>query len=795
MSRHLNLFDHPVCLNVPVRQARSSWTEHIPFGMWLVSALRPRVVVELGTFLGTSYCAFCQAIAELRLSTRAFAVDTWMGDPHNGPNGPEVLADLRSHHDPLYPGFSTLIESTFDDAASRFENQEIDLLHIDGYHTYDAVAHDFETWRPKVSQRGVVLFHDVAEERADFGVWRLWAELSTAYPSFTFEHEHGLGVLALGQDVQDDVRALVELQGDAANDVRAAFSGLGRRLRLAESLDATTAERDRARQEKAEAIAAFEAERRAKTKAIADREAMRGIVASCQLLEYRLGRLEVQYHQQLTELQHSTPYRVGQRLIDFSVQVAPTGSRRRKLAARSMRLYRAIGREGVPGLARRKAGQAVREMAERSAIRLFEDQPWRPDRRPVFLLVYHNWGGGTERHVSDLMVLLLREGVRPILVRPGRDGRLVWEERTGSGEIQWCRQSTPDRESLQHLLDLVNPAHAHVHHLAGLPEALIELFQTRGIPYDWTIHDYHTICPRIHLIGARGVYCGEPEPASCNACLSRLGDDQGDAVSETITVWRERFRRHLSGARRVFAPSEDAARRVRRYMPGLCLAVRPHFGDGQSCGQLASRLLPGEPVRVVVLGTIVRAKGSDRLLACARDARARRLPLEFHIVGSTDCNAQLARLKNVHVSGYYHDSEVLDRLAAARCNLAFLPAVTPESFMYTLSTLMATGFYTICYDLGAQAERLRGWGWGQALPLDTEPPEVNAALCDAARRVTAEGSAPPAPPPADYPEPLRSYYGFTTKELEEMRLQQSEGPGHRGATPHSSRRTAHARLH
>ena len=35
--------------------------------------------------------------------------------------------------------------------------------------------------------------------------------------------------------------------------------------------------------------------------------------------------------------------------------------------------------------------------------------------------------------------------------------------------------------------------------------------------------------------------------------------------------------------------------------------------------------------------------------------------------------------------------------------------------MYTLSIAMAARLFVVCFDLGAQAERVRAWGWGQAI--------------------------------------------------------------------------------
>jgi hypothetical protein len=234
----LNPLDHPIVVRPPRRvTAMSTWREHIPFALLTIDLLRPESFVELGTHCGDSYCAFCQAVQELGTGTRCYAIDHFRGDPQTGFYGPEVLADLRAHHDPLYGSFSRLVESDFDDAVGSFSDGSIDLLHIDGYHEYDAVRHDFETWLPKLSRRGVLLLHDTNLREPGYEVWRLWEELRPQFRSCEFPHSHGLGILAVGDRVPAPFAAfLTDLESRPAT-VAAFFATVGKRIPLQRERD------------------------------------------------------------------------------------------------------------------------------------------------------------------------------------------------------------------------------------------------------------------------------------------------------------------------------------------------------------------------------------------------------------------------------------------------------------------------------------------------------------------------------------------------------------------------------
>jgi len=309
-----SLFHRPPRSGVP-----SAWYGHVPFAYWIVAALQPRLIVELGTHCGVSYAAFCDAVIKIKTDTRCYAVDTWKGDEHAGFYEELVFDDIQDFNTKHFGTFSELIRTTFQDACGYFVDGSIDLLHIDGCHTYESVKADFEMWHPKLSQQAVVLLHDTNVRERGFGVWKLWSELQARYPSFEFLHGHGLGILQVGDDMPAPVAELCALQDhDHIFAIRERFAFAGQlhasgsleldkahadaeRLTgqlndahllaqgIANARDAALAERDTARAERDAALAELDTAHAERNAALAEFEAARAELVSADQALQRLS--------------------------------------------------------------------------------------------------------------------------------------------------------------------------------------------------------------------------------------------------------------------------------------------------------------------------------------------------------------------------------------------------------------------------------------------------------------------------------------------------------------------------
>ncbi|MDD5194869.1 MAG: class I SAM-dependent methyltransferase [Candidatus Omnitrophica bacterium] len=230
---------YPFAQMQPKRIKSPYWAGHIPFSFELIKALSPITVVELGVYSGTSFAAFCQAASSLNIQAKCYGIDTWEGDIHMGKFDEKIYKDISEYCMVNYPDTAVLIRKTFAEGSSLFNDKTVDLLHMDGTHTYEAVKNDYEMWISKISDKGVILIHDTnityensGESFKDYGAKQFFDSVKSLYPHVEFMHSYGLGVLVIGKHTTDSVMRMISDSRSRA--FLQYFERLGRRIKCHE---------------------------------------------------------------------------------------------------------------------------------------------------------------------------------------------------------------------------------------------------------------------------------------------------------------------------------------------------------------------------------------------------------------------------------------------------------------------------------------------------------------------------------------------------------------------------------
>ncbi len=372
------------------------------------------------------------------------------------------------------------------------------------------------------------------------------------------------------------------------------------------------------------------------------------------------------------------------------------------------------------------------------------------------LVLMHTRGGGAAKHLEEEFQRLTERHLGGFLLQPESEdyGRLSAIGLPRLPNLPPIDLTCPAQ--LEALLEWLGISEIHIHQLVDFPRAITgqgrgtargiaTAARRRGIPFDFYIHDYQYICPRINLVSSGSIYCGEPDENACRHCLSRRIHGIENPRVTDIRAWRIRHGTLLARARRVVVPDRDVLQRLSTYYPHAHYLVRPHEDAAEFPPTLPRRAGCSGPLRIVVPGAISVVKGYDVILAVAQAAKRRRLPLEIVVMGYTRRDKDLAKA-GVKITGRYADDEAASILQDIDADVAWIPSVWPEAYCYALSIPLRAGLAVAAFDLGAQASRLRHHGGPHLLlplSLTRHPRKLATALQKfaAAQRSSAQQEA------------------------------------------------------
>ena len=322
--------------------------------------------------------------------------------------------------------------------------------------------------------------------------------------------------------------------------------------------------------------------------------------------------------------------------------------------------------------------------------------------RPRVLFISHHLGGGTGKHVREL-VEYLGDRMEGLLIEPVREGVASLALGVGDETDRLLFALPGDYAALRVLLSWIGIARVHFHHTLALETSVWGLPADLGVPYDVTLHDYHFINGNPTQTDAKGFY------------RPTLEQDADNGLGMDPKAWRANQLPLLSGAERVIAPSCFTRDLYKGFYPDLNYRVARHPDFEQDAPYPPVKVrgrADAEPLRVLVLGALSLEKGADILEQTASRCRQTGVPVEFSLAGY----AYRPLSAEVRELGPYAAPDVGGIIEKVDPDLIWFPALWPETYSYTLSEALNAGRPVVVPDIGAFPERIAGRPYTWVVP-------------------------------------------------------------------------------
>lgn len=735
-------FEHERYLN----DAGLHWSGHKAFAYDLVRNTKPNTIVELGTYKGTSFFSFCQAIKDQKSDAKIFAIDTWKGDLHMGKFDNSIFENVKKISEACFSDLNyTLIRDLFDNATSRFNDKSIDLLHIDGMHTYDAVKHDFETWFGKVSDNGIVLFHDIAVLKENFGVYKFWEEIRSKHLTIDLNHSFGLGILFKNEkignefiDLQEEWQLHYSLiheedKNSRINNLIKANLLIKNKIFKLDNLSANEITEGTDIEESLKKIENIEESLR-ELKRI--KESLRWKIPNYfyklyrnKIKKYLPRLLFVILRPLFSALNKARNINVSNIFIEM----------RRQLNIKTIKyiLFLIIKTDfkniiQTLHVWRLSSWEQIESMqVDKNAFFEFNAFSKGKILKPSVLIIDHSLGGGANLY-SDKKIEATRK-IEDIYY-------LTFIPLLNVFQITYVNEKNKEKYIIKYFSDiekLISKLKIHkifVNNLFSFPDIfkinneIILLRKKFKLSLSIAINDYFYICPNYVLLNERDIYCGAPLTEKCQNCI---GNNEGDYrvfynKYKNLAKWRLSFEKLLKNSNEIICFSDVSKKLLEKVFKDSVnekISVVPH--QVNDVENIYSQVNHTPPYVIGILGSINVQKGLNVIKNILRYWDESEIDLfRIVILGIT---SEKIEHKFLNISGAYKRADLETIVKERKIDLFFVPSITPETFSYTSEEAMKMGYPVAVFSGTAAGERVVKYEKGIILS-SYDPAYINSSI-------------------------------------------------------------------
>ena len=181
-----------------------------------------------------------------------------------------------------------------------------------------------------------------------------------------------------------------------------------------------------------------------------------------------------------------------------------------------------------------------------------------------------------------------------------------------------------------------------------------------------------------------------------------------------IEYWRKQFFRLLAQAERVITPSRNATSIIESYYPSINIETIEHTIPQYICVTYNEIFERNESFHISVLGAIGIEKGARIIDDLVKLIQENGDNIKITVIGYTDIYSKAYVNKSglLEITGAYDNGDVSDLLARYKTNIVLIPSICPETYSYTVSEAIYSGYKVLAFNMGAPADRIRETGMG-----------------------------------------------------------------------------------
>lgn len=319
------------------------------------------------------------------------------------------------------------------------------------------------------------------------------------------------------------------------------------------------------------------------------------------------------------------------------------------------------------------------------------------------LLLTHNYGGGTLTYENNLIseskekfiVLRMISYRKNLAIKIERDGKnfyfpaklfdFVFENKFKSVIVNSLLSFYHNEKLIPFLADYKRKN----------PSAIFTVM----------MHDFYPVCPHFNLV-ANNWDCG----LECEIHKCRF-DYFVEKFNGTITEWRKNWINLLSVVDEIRCFSNSSKKIVKKAYPDLTdekITVVPHSLDYIKFTPIKN--VEKLPLHIGIVGAI---KSIPKGKLVVREL-LKRIPekIPISIIGATKHDIGGISRKNTKYLGKYNHNDLQHLVEDETISMEIFPSIWSETFSYLVSEHIAMNEPIVCFNMGAQAEKVRAYNKG-----------------------------------------------------------------------------------